>query len=277
MGGSGPHGAVAVVGHVEWVTHVLGTLPARGHIADLVDPLEEPAGGGGVAACAAARLGATVTLFTALGHDAAAQRARRQIHDRGIELLAAARAGAQTPVLSITAPDGERTIMVVGPRMQPTAADPLPWERLARMGAAYYAGEDPGSLQLARNARYLVVTARRLDDLRAAGVRADVLVQSASDPAEDPSGLPEALAPGAVIVTDGGRGGTIFEHGRAPRAYAAAEPPGPVVDSYGCGDSFAAGIAVGLARALSLDDAVALGATIGAACTTWRGGIGPRP
>jgi ribokinase len=275
MSGAGPHGAVAVVGHVEWVTHALGTLPARGHIADLGDPIGEPAGGGGVAACAAARLGAAVTLFTALGDDHAAERARQVLGERGVQVLGAARPGPQTPVLSITEPDGERTIMVVGSRMQPTAGDPLPWDLLAATDAAYYAGEDPGSLQLARQARHLVVTARRLDDLRAAGVRADVLVASANDPAEDPSGLPDALAPGAVILTDGRRGGTITERGGDPRRYDAADPPGSVVDSYGCGDSFAAGVTVGLARGLSLEDAVALGATIGAACTTWRGGIGP--
>ncbi|MFM9019420.1 MAG: PfkB family carbohydrate kinase [Actinomycetota bacterium] len=275
MSGAGPHGAVAVVGHVEWVTHAGGSLPARGHIADLTDPIEEPAGGGGVAACAAARLGAAVTLFTALGDDHTAERARRELDGRGVQVLAAPRPGPQTPVLSITEPDGERTIMVVGPRMQPTAGDPLPWARLAAMDAAYYAGEDPGSLQLARRARNLVVTARRLDDLLVTGVRADVVVASANDPAEDPSGIPDALAPGAVILTDGPRGGTITEHGGRPRPYAAANPPGPVVDSYGCGDSFAAGLAVGLAHGLSLDDAVALGATIGAACSTWRGGIGP--
>lgn len=271
----GPRGAMAVVGHVEWVTHALGSLPDRGHIADLRDPIEEPAGGGGVAAAAAARLGANVALFTALGDDPAATRAREQMVARGIEVLAAPRAGGQTPVLSVTEPDGERTIMVIGARLQPVASDPLPWDRIGGMGAAYYAGEDPGALVRARAAAALVVTARRLDDLRAAGVRADVVVASANDPDEDPSGLPATLAPSAIVLTDGPRGGTITRPGGGDARYPAAEPPGPVVDSYGCGDSFAAGIAVGLAQGLDIDDAVALGARAGAACATWRGGIGP--
>jgi len=275
MSRSGPHGAVAVVGHVEWVTHALGALPGRGHIADLRDPLDEPAGGGGVAACAAARLGAEVSLFTALGDDDNAAAALRVLEGRGMAVLAARRPGRQTPVLSVTEPDGERTIMVVGPRLQPSASDDLPWDRLGHMAAAYYAGEDPPALRLARAARRLVVTARRLEDLIAADVRADVVVGSASDPDEDPFGLPAHLEPAAIVVTDGPRGGTIIEHGQPPRAYVAASVPGPVVDTYGCGDSFASGLAVGLARGLGLDDAVALGAQAGAACCTWRGGIGP--
>ncbi len=275
MSRSGPHGAMAVVGHVEWVTHALGTLPGRGHIADLREPLEEPAGGGGVAACAAARLGARVSLFTALGDDAHALTTAAALEGRGIEVIPARRPGPQTPVLSVTEPDGERTIMVVGPRLQPAASDALPWTRLEGMGAAYYAGEDPQALVLARAAQRLVVTARRLEDLIASGVRADVVVASASDPDEDPSELPTAIVPAAIVVTDGPRGGTITEAGGRTRTYAAAQPPGPVVDTYGCGDSFAAGLAVGLARGLSLDDAVALGARAGASCCTWRGGIGP--
>jgi ribokinase len=45
------------------------------------------------------------------------------------------------------------------------------------------------------------------------------------------------------------------------------------VDSYGCGDSFAAGLTVGLARGLELDEALAVGARCGAACLTGRGGL----
>ncbi|MBM3665699.1 MAG: hypothetical protein FJW92_07895, partial [Actinobacteria bacterium] len=172
MAHPGPHGAVAVVGHVEWVTHALGILPGRGRIADLQDPLDEPAGGGGVAACAAARLGAAVSLFTALGDDPHALKAQQMLENRGVEVVAAARTGPQTRVLSVTEPDGERTILVVGSRLQPRASDALPWNRLRGLGAAYYAGEDPQALRLARAAPRLVVTARRLRDLVAAGVRA---------------------------------------------------------------------------------------------------------
>ncbi len=268
--------SVAVIGHVEWVTHALGAPPAPGAIVDLVNPIAEPAGGGGVAAAAAARLGARVALFTALGDDPSAQRAGAEMAARGVEVHGASRAAPQTPVLSITHADAERTILVVGARLQPRAADDLPWGLLSDVDAAYYAGEDPGVLAGARAARHLVVTARRIEDIISAGVRADVVLGSANDPDEDPSALPADLMPPVVILTDGARGGRVIAGAHPPRHYAAIAPPGRTIDTYGCGDSFAAGVTTGLARGLEIDDAIALGARAGALCATWRGGIGPR-
>ena len=269
--------SVGVVGHVEWVTHALGDVPRRGAIADLADPLEEPAGGGGVAAAAVARETGSCLLFTALGNDANASRAATQLGDMHIEVAAATRTCAQTPVLSITGGDGERTIMVVGHRLQAEHHDPLPWNRMAGLDGLYYAGEDPRVLARARAARVLVVTARRLGDLIAAGVRADVLVASGADDDEDPRGIPAALAPGAVVVTEGARGGVLIPAGQAPRRYDAVAPPGPVVDTYGCGDTFAAILTVALAAGATLDQAAARAARAAAHCATWRGGLGPPP
>jgi len=268
---------VAVLGHVEWVTHALGPPPAPGAIVDLTEPITEPAGGAGVAAAAAARLGARVRLFTALGDDLSARRARDELTARGVELHAAARTAPQTPVLSITHADAERTILVVGARLQPSASDDLPWTLLARSDGAYYAGEDPEVLVRARAARHLVVSARRMADIVRAGVRAEVVVGSADDPDEDPSALPAELMPDVVILTDGARGGRMIARGRPSRDYTPITPPARAIDTYGCGDSFAAGVTTGLARGLAIDDAIALGARIGALCATWRGGIGPRP
>ena len=268
---------MAVLGHVEWVTHALGPPPAPGAIVDLTEPITEPAGGAGVAAAAAARLGARVRLFTALGDDLSARRARDELTARGVELHAAARTAPQTPVLSITHADAERTILVVGARLQPSASDDLPWTLLARSDGAYYAGEDPEVLVRARAARHLVVSARRMADIVRAGVRAEVVVGSADDPDEDPSALPAELMPDVVILTDGARGGRMIARGRPSRDYTPITPPARAIDTYGCGDSFAAGVTTGLARGLAIDDAIALGARIGALCATWRGGIGPRP
>lgn len=274
-GGQSP--SVGVVGHIEWVTHALGRSPHPGSIVDLTDPMDEPAGGGGVAAAAMARLTGSGLLITALGSDERAERSHDELIRRGVEVVGALRDAGQTPVLSITHPGGERTIMVVGSRLQPRATDALPWDRLGALEAIYYAGEDPGALRRARRARALVVTARRIDDIRAAGVRADVIVASEADPDEDPWGLPDQLAPGAIVVTQGGEGGVIHERGREARRYAPVPPPGELVCTYGCGDTFAAALTVGLGSGASLDDAVALGARQGALCTTWRGGLGPPP
>ena len=270
-----PAPRVVIIGHVEWVTHALGNLPDRGHIADLHDPWCEPAGGGGVAAVAAARLGAHVTLVTAFGDDPTGSESRRILKDRGVSVVASRATGPQTPVLTIIEPGGERTIMVVGPRMQARATDLGETDLFATADAVYYTGEDPALLRLARQAQHFVVSGRRLADVTAAGIVADVIVASANDPEESPAALPSELIPGAVVMTNGAAGGSIKSHGAAVRRYAPTVQAAPIVDSYGCGDSFAAGLTVGLARGLNIDDAVAVAAAAGGLCSTWRGGLGP--
>ena len=84
-------------------------------------------------------------------------------------------------------------------------------------------------------------------------MRADVLIASAGDPLEavDLDRLP--VPPGAIVWTEGGHGGRFAAaNGRSGR-WDPAPLPGPPVDSYGCGDSFAAGLTVGLARGLDLE------------------------
>ncbi|MEI7794587.1 MAG: PfkB family carbohydrate kinase, partial [Thermoleophilia bacterium] len=135
-----PTPRVVIIGHVEWVTHALGRVPDRGHIADLHDPWCEPAGGGGVAAVAAARLGAHVTLVTAFGDDPTGSESRRILEDRGVSAVASRATGPQTPVLTIIEPGGERTIMVVGPRMQARASDLTGTDLFAVADAVYYTG-----------------------------------------------------------------------------------------------------------------------------------------
>lgn len=272
----GPPTPIGVVGHVEWVTHALGTPPERGHISDLRDPLREPAGGGCVAAAAVARTGRPVAFFTALGDDDTARASREELQRRSVEVHAVARSGPQTPVLSIAEPDGERTIMVIGERLQPAGGDPLPWHLLSQCGACYYAGEDPDSLVHARRATVLVATARRAQDLLAADVRADVVVASAGDPLEDPSVLPARLRPEWTVVTDGPRGGRITRADGTSGRYDAVPPPAPVVDTYGCGDTFAACLAAAMGEGAGVQEAATAAAAEAARCATWRGGLGPR-
>ena len=270
-----PSGHVTVIGHVEWVTHARGRVPRSGEIVDLADPLAEPAGGGGVAACAAARLGAPTTLITALGNDHAARQSGEVLQARGIRVLAAWRSVAQTPALSVAGDDGERTILVVGPRLQVLGGETREWDRVDPAGGAYYAGEDPAALRRARRAGVLVVSARRVDDLIQAGVTADVVVGSGADPAEDTERLPDHLIPAYRIITEGPRGGRIVDAGGSEQRYEAVAVPGEVVDTYGCGDTFAAALTVGLARGLDVFAAARMGAAAAAECASWRGGIGP--
>ena len=263
---------VAVVGHVEWVTHVRGAVPAVGQIAHLDDPLDEPAGGGAVTAVQVAHLGADCRFFTALSTDGFGDATADILTDLGVHVLAAPREERQTRALTVADPNGERTILVAGARLSPTMDDDLPWKDLRRCDGAFFTGDDPRTLIAARAAKHLVVTARRMASLIESGVQADVVVGSARDEAEqfDPDDLP--IPPRAYVFTEGADGGRIVAGEREQR-FAAVAPPGPVVDTYGAGDSFAAGLTVGLARGLRLDEAVALGARCGAHALTGRGGL----
>jgi ribokinase len=262
---------IAVVGHVEWVTFAHGEVPGRGEIVVLDDGFDRPAGGGAMAAIELARLGADTVFLTALGDDEAAGRCRRSLEGSGIEVRAGHRAAPQTRVLTVLDAAGERTILVVGPILQPRLDDDLGWSGLGSFDAVYFTGGDVPTLVAARRAPLLVVTARRLATLAASGVRVDVLVCSARDPDEQPADHPALVEPGVTIATAGADGGTWrAAEGRAG-AWAAAELPGPVHDAYGAGDCFNAGVTFGLALGEDLDRAIERGAAGGADAVTRHG------
>lgn len=263
---------VAVVGHVEWATHATGAFPAPGEIRTLGDAFDEPAGGGAVAAVQIAKLGAETYFLTALADDDAGAASERALSAFGIRVRAARRPAPQTRAISVTGPGGDRAIALIGGPVGPAATDALGWEDLAEMDAVYFTGRDPATLAACRTARVLVVAARRWDVLARGGVTCDVLVASANDPAEDVPRDALPAAPRAWVLTDGARGGTWVAEGRTHR-WDPVAPPGPARDSYGCGDSFAAGLTVGLARGDTLAAAVALGARCGAHAITARGGL----
>jgi ribokinase len=265
---------VAVVGHVEWVTHARGVFPAPGGITRVTDPFDEPAGGGGVSAAQIAKLGAECLFLTAVGSDWAGTATSVRLGQEGVTVLAALREEPQTRAVSATGPTSDRAIVVVGEQISPRIEDPLPWDDLAGCDAAYFTGHDSATLAAARRAKALVVTSRRLTVFMESGVRADVLIASAADPTEavDPDALP--VPPAAIVWTEGDRGGHYELAGGGGGRWDPAPVPGPPVDSYGCGDSFAAGLTTGLARGLDLEGALALGARCGAACLTGRGALG---
>lgn len=267
---------VGLVGHVEWVTHGRGSMPRPGQITYLSDPFDEPAGGGGVSAAQVSKLGAECLFFTALGSDPSGDAAAARMAADGVTVLAARRPGPQTRAVSATDADGDRAIAVIGEAMSARIEDPLPWDDLAGCDAAFFTGHDSATVAAARRSPVLVVTTRRLRRLIESGVRADVLIASDSDPAEavDPDALP--VPPGVIVWTEGADGGRWEAADGASGRWDPAPLPGPPVDSYGCGDSFAAGLTVGLARGLELEDALALGARCGAACLTGRGALAPQ-
>jgi ribokinase len=258
---------VAVVGHVEWVDFLLvERTPTPGEIVQAQATWQEAAGGGADAAVQLRKLAGSATLFTALGDDPLGRRAYDELSGRGVRVEAAWRDDPQRRAVCFLDSGGERTIALLGPKLVPHGSDPLSWHELERVDGVYFTGGDLAAVRAARQAKLVVATARELPVLQEAGVELDVLVASAADQGERYEGGLEP-APRYVVRTEGARGGTVEPGGRFPPA----ELPGPVVDAYGAGDAFAAGLTYGLARGSSIDDALALGAHCGAAVLTGRG------
>ena len=274
---------VGVVGHVEWVQFaVLARVPVAGEIVHAREAFSEPAGGGAVAAVQLRKLAGAATFFTAIGNDAAARHTGEGLRERyGVDLHAAGRQAPQRRTFTFLDDGGERTITVLGERIVPELADPLPWDTLGELDAIYLTGGDAGAVRAARAARVLVATPRAFAGLTGAGVAVDVLVGSANDPGEayEPGMLdPE---PRIVVRTHGGAGGEWsatgdeplpwLPGGRRSGTWAPTPLPGEPVDAYGCGDSFAAGLTYGLGAGVGLEGAIELGARCGAACLCGRG------
>ena len=258
---------VAVVGHVEWVQFLdVDRLPQPGLIAHALQALEEPAGGGAVVAVQLARLLARpVRFFTALGADAVGRASVQRLQQLGLQMEVAWRDAPSRRGISMVDEQADRSITVVGERLTPGAADPLPWHELAECDAVFVTAADPAALRACRAARILAATPRvRLPVLEQAQVRLDALIGSGLDPGEQVPDGSLSLPPLLRIATAGAEGGWADPGG----PYAAAALEAPMRDSYGCGDSFAAGVVAGLAAAWPLDQAISLGCHCGARCAS---------
>ncbi len=262
-----------MVGHVEWVEFLaVDQLPRPGAIGHALRTLQEPAGGGAVVAVQMARLlQQPVQFFTAMGRDEVGQACVQRLEQLGLEVHVAWREAPTRRGLSLVDGEGDRAITVIGERLTPTLEDPLPWSALADCDGLFVTAADAPLLKACRAAAVLAATPRvRLPVLQEARVALDALIGSGLDPAErvDPAQLNPP--PQTLIRTEGSSGGLSLPGGR----YAPAALPGPMVESYGCGDSFAAGVVTGLAARWSLAQAIALGAQCGAACATRFGPYG---
>jgi ribokinase len=262
----------AVVGHVEWVDFLeVDHVPAAGEIIQSANSWAEAAGGGAVAVVQLAKLARGSTFFTALGTDELGRRAEAQLRDQGVEVEAALRDTPQRRAVTFLDARGERTIATIGRRLAPFGADELPWGRLAEMDGVYFTGGDGDALRAARAARVLVVTPRARDALEGSGVAVDALVRSGSDQGERDD--PEQLGYSArmIFTTEGSKGGNYVGAEGRSGSFHAAPLGGPIVDSYGAGDSFAAGLTFGLGCGLELEKALAIAARCGAGNLTGRG------
>jgi len=247
------------VGHVEWTEFALvDHVPPPGQIAHATEHWSGPAGGGAVVAAQLAKLADGCDFYTALGHDELGHASVRRLEELGIAVHVEW-FGRTRRAITFVDRQGERTITTIGEKLRPRERPSFD-----RYDAVFFVAGEPSVLRTARGARFLAATPRELPTLRTGAVRLDLLVGSGTDPGESYDG---GLDVGLVVRTEGAAGGTVDG-----RRYAAVPPPGPIVDAYGAGDSFAAALCFALARGDAVDAALALAARAGAAVIT---GIGP--
>jgi len=248
----------AVVGHVDWTDFVLvDEVPAPGQIAHGSGTISEPAGGGSVVARQLARLAGQCDFYTVVGEDAFGDATIERLSELGVTVHAQ-RVGRTRRAVALVDRDRERTIMTLDPKPRPSG--PLP---LGDYDAVFFVSGEVETLHSARAAGFLAATPREVAILREAAVKLDLLVGSGTDPGERYGG---GLEVAVVVATEGAAGGVANG-----RRYPAAAPPGPLEDTYGAGDSFAAALCFALARGDELEPALALAARAGAAVITGRG------
>ena len=274
MHNSGPM-RVAVVGHVEWVEFVYADhVPAAGEIVHASPGFEEPAGGGAVGAAQLARMAGGAELFTALGEDELAERTRTRLPELGVTVHAAVRPGRTRRAFTVLDARAERTITTIGERLVPHGDDPLPWELLEGADGVYVTAADEGALRAARRARVVVASPRAGRVLAESGIALDALIFSERDELESKVAHSLEPRPQLLVATRGPDGGRYETADGHSGTWAPVAPPGPIADSYGAGDSFAAAVTYGLAAGEDIEVAVRLGAEAGAASMTRRGPYG---
>ncbi|HEX2090075.1 MAG TPA: PfkB family carbohydrate kinase [Actinomycetota bacterium] len=266
----------AVVGHVEWIEFArVERVPRAGEIVHARETWEEPGGGGSVAAVQLQRLTGDCTFFTALGESELGRRALRELTERfGVRVEATFRQTRQRRAFTFIDDAGERTITVIGDRLGPDGADPLPWDGLEGVDGVYFTAGDRGALEAARRGRVLVATPRAMPVLKGSGVLLDALVGSGTDADErfEPGDLDPP--PRLAVWTEGSKGGRYVTADGASDRFEAAPVPGPMIDTYGTGDTFAAGLTYALAARSSVEDALSFAARCAAIRLTGRGPYG---
>jgi ribokinase len=268
----------AVVGHVEWVQfgHV-ERLPRAGEVAHARGAFEEPAGGGAVAAVQLSRLAGACTLFTVLGEDDHGRRSQERLAELGVtvrcEPPAGERTGAPTRRAVTLVDDAhERTITTFGERLDPAGVSR--WSQLHDLDCVYFTAGDRDALTLARSEARVLVASPRARHALGGDSEIDALVLSASDAIERAEAARVEAQARLIVETQGAQGGRYRTREGVEGRWRAAAVPGPIADSYGCGDSFAAGLTYGLGAGLALDRALALAARCGAECLTRVGPYG---
>lgn len=261
-------------------------LPRPGQTIPGTSFAEFPGGKGANQALAAARAGAPVALYGAVGHDTYAELALSLLRAGGVDLAGVRTVAGSTGIASITVTDdGENAIVVVAGANAHARAEQVPDARLRAADAwLVLQHECPPAANTALLARARACGARTLlnaapaRELRAdelAGVDVLVVNESEAEALAARHGLPGAPEDFAralhartgrtVVVTLGAAGALAMEGGVLSRQPAS---PVNVVDTTGAGDAFIGALAAELARGRSSTQALPYAVAAGSlACT----------
>ncbi len=268
-----PKMKLAVVGHVEWVTFLkVDALPEAGKISHAEKYLEGPAGGGAVIAAQIAKLIKQRVLFiTSLGEDYEGYESEKKLNEMGLDLRISWRNSPTRKGISFIDNNKDRAITVIGDRLEPKGDEDLDWLKLNGFDGVFITAGDKAALNHCRRAKFMGVTPRvGLNVLNGFTEKIDLLVGSALDPQEQVKKDLINNSTKLIIATEGEKGGETWPNGR----YEAINMTSPIIDSYGCGDNFAAGVTVGLAAGWSVEESISLGAYCGSICASQLGPYG---
>jgi len=252
----------AVVGHVEWMNFLkVDQLPKPGVISHSEKSIEYPAGGGSVIAKTLSELtNNQVHFFTSLGNDYYGEQSFKILSNYGIRLHVAWRDKPTRKGFSLIDSNGERSITVIGERLAPTYKDKLDWNIFEKMDGIFITASDSEIFKKARIADSLCTTPRvGINIINKSNVFLDGLIGSNLDPGEVFSLSDISIKPKLIIKTEGENGGILYPGGR----YEALINAKQKIDSYGCGDAFAAGILYGLSSKWTIDKILSLAKLLG--------------
>jgi len=255
----------AVVGHVEWINFLeVDSFPKAGLISHSKRSLEMPAGGGGVIAKTLREITTgDVHFFTSLGNDFYGMQTKEIFEKMGIHLHVAWRNYPTRKGFSLIDKSGERSITIIGDRLAPCLKDNLNWNLLREMDGIFITAGDEDIFKESRSCPILCTTPRvGIKIINKSQVFLDALIGSNLDPDENYSLSDLTKMPKFVIKTEGKDGGILIPGGR----FKAICNDISIIDSYGCGDSFAAGILFGLASKWNIEKTVKLGTVLGGNC-----------
>jgi len=228
---------------------------------------ESPGGGAMNTAAWLAHEGAPVRLVTTKGEDSEGEMLKAACDGVGLHVDWVPCARTARALVLVPA-GGERTIYT-GHLHPPRDEEILDVIGSAGTGITWSAWRHT-ELRVAAAARGSVraTDARAIEEDAAAGHQWDLYIGSAS---ENPGGVSDAdlAATGSrwCILTDGSRGGRVWERGVGWRTYDVAPlGDGGLVDTCGAGDSFAAGVMMALDDGAGIMDACVRGAEVAALC-----------